>query len=704
MPEVGTDNRELLVTGRGRFIADIAPDDCVDVCFVRSPLPHAVIRSVRLSSSQATWGAELGLQPLSLEAGAMVTTLWHPMPTERVRYVGEPVAMSWGASRYEAEDLAEAISVDYAALPPGTPLHDEAPDDVLFSRSFDSGGVDEAMAQAHLVVERTFKAARQSALPLEGRGVVADHDETSGVTTLWTSTQLPHLVRRGVAHALGAPESSVRVMVPHVGGGFGLKATLYVEEIALAALARRLGTPVRWIEDRTENLLAGTHGHDTRVSLRVAVGVDGRVHAIDADVLADVGAYSVWPGTAVIEPAIAAFSLFGPYALEAVRFRARAAASSRSPVGPCRGIGHNAAVFATERVMDVVAAELGIDPLEVRRRNAVRDFPWTSPTGRELDSGDYLALIRRLEEASNYQGLLREQAQARSEGRLVGIGVSLFNEITASGSADYRRRGVTSVPGTDAARVVVTAEGRVEIYTSAADAGQGHAETYRTLAERELGLRPEEVDVIEGDTALCPEGSGTFISRGAVGVMESVVEALRKAAKEDFEPGTDVTHVHDPSQVYPSGAHLAVVEVDPVGHVPHVVRYVAIEDCGRMLDRDLVEGQVRGGIAMGIGEMLLEEHTYSEDGQLLTTSLRHYLPPLAPDVPAVEIHHLESLSPITALGSKGVGEAGTIGAFGAIANAVVDAVGPLGAELTELPYSPERILGAVRGEPPRVAS
>lgn len=245
----------------------------------------------------------------------------------------------------------------------------------------------------------------------------------------------------------------------------------------------------------------------------------------------------------------------------------------------------------------------------------------------------------------------------------------------------------------------MTAEGRVEIYTSAAHAGQDHAETYRTLAEREMGLRPEEIDVIEGHTALCPEGSGTFISRGAVGVVESVVEALRNAAKEDFEPGTDVTHVHDPSQVYPSGAHLVVVEIDPVGLVPHVVRYVAIEDCGRMLDRDLVEGQVRGAIAMGIGEMLLEEHTYSEDGQLLTSSLRHYLPPLAPDVPAIEIHHLESPSPNTALGSKGVGEAGTIGAFGAIANAVVDAVGVLGAELTELPYSPERIFLAARGNP-----
>ena len=227
----------------------------------------------------------------------MVTVLWHPLPTERVRYVGEPVAMAWGEDRYEAEDLADAISVDYAPLPPGTPIHDAAPDGVLFSRSVDSGGVDEAMAQAHLVLERTFRTARQSALPLEGRGVVADHDGATGVTTVWTSTQLPHLVRRGVAHALGTDEDLVRVMVPQV-GGFGLKASLYAEEIAVAALARSLGRPVRWIEDRTENLLAGTHGHDTRVWLRVAVGQDGRVHAIDADVVTDVGAYSVWPGTA----------------------------------------------------------------------------------------------------------------------------------------------------------------------------------------------------------------------------------------------------------------------------------------------------------------------------------------------------------------------------------------------------------------------
>ena len=369
------------------------------------------------------------------------------------------------------------------------------------------------------------------------------------------------------------------------------------------------------------------------------------------------------------------------------------------PVGPCRGIGHNAAVFATERMMDVVAAELEIDPLELRRRNAVRGLPWTSPVGKELDSGDYLALLKRLEEESNYRELRREQAEARSEGRLVGIGFSLFNEITASGSADYRHRGVTSVPGTDAASVVVTPAGRVEIYTSAADAGQGHAETYRTLAEREVGLRPEEIDVIEGDTASCPEGSGTIISRGAVGVVESVVEALRKAAKEDFEPGTDVTHVHDPSQVYASGAHLVVVEIDPVGLVPHVVRYVAIEDCGRMLDRDLVEGQVRGAVAMGIGKVLLEEHTYSENGQLLTSSLRHYLPPLAPDVPAVEMHHLESLSPNTRPGQQ----RGRRGRYHRRLRRDRQRRRRRGrctqTELTELPYSPERIFLVTRGNP-----
>lgn len=699
MPRVGAGDGELLVTGRATYIADVAPQNCVEVCFVRSPVAHAAIRSIHLGSGQAVSGAELGLHPVSLEARGLVPVLWHPLPADRVRYEGEPVAMTWGADRYEAEDLAVAVSVEYEALPPGTPVHDGAPDGVLFSRLFDSGGVDAAMAGAHRVLERTFQAARQSPSPLEGRGVVADHDLATGVTTVWTSTQLPHLVRDGVARSLGADEASVRVMVPRVGGGFGLKANLYAEEIAVAALARQLGRPVRWIEDRTENLLTGTHAHDTRLWLRVAVDGNGRVLAIDADIHADVGAYSVWPATALLEPGTAALSLFGPYRVEAIRFRGRAVASNRCPVGPCRGIGQNAAVFATERMMDTIAAELGVDPLELRRRNVVRELPWTSPTGRHLDSGDYLGLLERVEQESDYGNLRRQQTAARSEGRLLGIGICLFNEISGSGSGDYLRRGIASVPGKDAARVVVTAEGHIEIYTSAAELGQGHAETYQALAERELGLRPDQVDVIEGDSRLCPPGTGSVISRGAVGVVDSIVEAMRMAAKEDLVPGTDVTHVHEPSEVYPCGAHLAVVEIDPGGLVPHVVRYIAIEDCGRVIHQDLVEGQVRGAVAMGIGEVLLEEHAYSEDGRLLTTSLRDYLLPLAPDIPPIEVHHVESPSPNTALGSKGVGEAGTIGAFGAVATAVADAIGAAEARLTTLPYSPDRIYAAIREVP-----
>ena len=312
--------------------------------------PRSASTGLDLNTRQGATAAELDLRTITLEAGGMVPVAWRPMALERVRYAGEAVAMVWAEDRYHAEDLAEAVVVDYSPLPAGTPIHDAAPNDVLLSRVLDSGGVDEALAHADLVIERTYRPARQSAVPLETRGVVAEHDKITGVTTVWTSTQLPHLVRRGIAHCMGVDEACVRVIVPRVGGGFGLKANLYAEEIALAALARRLGgVRVRWIEDRTENLLAGMHGHGTQVSLRVGVDSSGRLLAVDAQVLADVGAYSVWPTTAMPEAAVAATSLFAPYVFPAARVLIEAVASNKTPVGPCRGIGQNAAVFATER-------------------------------------------------------------------------------------------------------------------------------------------------------------------------------------------------------------------------------------------------------------------------------------------------------------------------------------------------------------------
>jgi carbon-monoxide dehydrogenase large subunit len=517
-----------------------------------------------------------------------------------------------------------------------------------------------------------------------------------GRLTVHTSSQVPHVVRRGLALALGLDEAAIRVVVPDVGGGFGLKAHLFAEEIVVAALARRLGRPVRWVEDRLENLVAGVHAHDNVVRLRVGVDPDGRLLAVDAEVDSDVGAHSVYPFSASLEPVTAGAALFAAYAPRALRVRARALSSHRCPVGAARGVGTHTAVFATERMLDLVAAELGVDPLEVRRRNALAGLPRTTLSGRALDSGDYAALLDRLDEAAGYAALRAEQAAARSAGRLAGVGVALFNEHSGTGAAEYRARGLSEVSGLDASRVRVLADGRVEVSASSVEIGQGLAETCRHVAARELGVDPGLVDVVMGDTDRCPAGTGAFVSRGAVGLLDSVVAACRAAAERDLEPGTDVVRVVDPRQVFASGAHLAVVEVDPVSWVPRVLRYVAVEDCGTVVDEAAVDGQLRGGVAMGIGQALLEECVYSPDGQPRSATLLDYLVPVAPDVPAVELSHLVSPSPRTALGSKGVGEAGTIGAVAAVANAVADAVAPLGAELTALPCSPNRLFEAAR--------
>ena len=674
-----------LAAGRGAYLADLPRGGALEVVFVRSPLPHARLGAIAGAGATA---ADLGLGDLA--AGP------RPQPAlarGRVRYVGEPVAVVWAEDRYRAEDRAERVEVEY------DPLDPEPPETLLAQE------LGEPLTVGGRVVERTFRMARQAPLPLETRGVRAEWDGRAGRLTVWTSTQVPDLVRRGLGRSLGLDQAAIRVVAPEVGGGFGLKAHLFPEEVVLAALARRLGRPVRWVEDRTENLLAGHHAHDNQVTLRVAVSDGGRLLGVDAEVVCDAGAYGVYPFTASLEPATVAPALFAAYDVGSLHVRARAHSSHRCPVGAYRGVGTNTAVHATERMLDVVAAELGLDPLELRRRNALRGLPRTTAGGRHLDSGDYLALLDRLAVAAGYDELRRRRAEARRVGRLVGIGLALFNEHSGTGAAEYRDRGLTEVSGLDACRVRVTRAGRVEVFASSVEIGQGLAETCRLVAARELGVDPDRVDVVMGDTERCPPGTGAFVSRGAVGLLDSLVAALRAVAARDLEPGTEAVRTVDPRQVFPSGAHLAVAEVDPVTLVPRVTRYVAVEDCGTVIDEAAVAGQVRGGVAMGIGKVLLEEVVHDGDGQVRTATLLDYLVPLAADVPAVEIAHLVSPSPRTALGSKGVGEAGTIGAFGAVANAVADAVAPLGAELRRLPYSPERIFEAVeatrREAPPR---
>ena len=670
-----SDRLTRLAAGRGAYLADLPHEGALEVAFVRSPYPHARLGPITGAGATA---ADLGLG--HLPAGPRPHP---PLARDRVRYVGEPVAAVWAEDRYRAEDRAEAVDVEYEPLDPEPP-------EVLFEQE-----LGEPVPGAGRTLERMFRMARQTPLPLEPRGVHAEWDEAEGRLKVWTSTQVPHVVRRGLSLALGLEEAAIRVVAPEVGGGFGLKAHVFPEEVVLAALARRLRRPVRWVEDRTENLLAGVQAHDNRVTLRVSAGEDGRLLAVDADVVCDVGAYGVYPFTASLEPATVAPALFAAYEVGALHVRARALSSHRCPVGACRGVGTNTAVHATERMMDVIAAALGLDPLELRRRCALRGLPRTTAGGRHLDSGDYVALLDRLAAAAGYDELRRRQTEERRAGRLVGIGLALFNEHSGTGAAEYRRRGLTEVPGLDACRVRVTGEGRVEVLASSVEIGQGLAETCRLVASRELGVAPERVDVVMGDTDRCPPGTGAFVSRGAVGLLDSLVAALREVAARDLEPGTDVTRTVDPRQVFPSGAHLAVAEVDPVGLVPRVVRYVAVEDCGTVVDEAAVAGQVRGGVAMGAGKVLLEECVTDEDGQVRTATLLDYLVPLAADAPPVELAHVVSPSPRTALGSKGVGEAGTIGAFGAVANAVADAVAPLGAELQRLPYTPARIFAAI---------
>jgi aerobic carbon-monoxide dehydrogenase large subunit len=682
----------MKVRGGAIYLADLELPGALEAAFVRSPVAHATFPAIPLPAGVYDAPA-LGLEPITVAGQGLVASRWPPLAEGHVRYPGEAVAVALAADRHQAEDLAESVFFDYRPVT-GEPLHPEAPDGVLFERHFENGDLGAEFGRATRVIEGTFRTARQTPLPLENRGVAAAPD--AGRLTVWTSTQVPHLARTLIARCLRLPEEAVRVITPEVGGGFGLKAHVFPEEVVVAALALKLGRPVRWIEDRRENLLASAHAHEEEVGIRLALDGEGRFLAVDATVVADIGAYSIFPFSASLEPMTTAQTLFGPYALRAFRFAARGVASSKCPAGAYRGVGMNAAAYATERMVDVVAAELGLDPLELRRRNVVTEFPFRTAAGRNLDSGDYRGLLDRLEAGAGYGELRRRQADGRAEGRLVGIGIGLFNEHSGTGATEYRGRGVTAIPGNDSARVRVSQEGRIEIFTSAAEAGQGHPETYRLLAARELGVDPGLVDVVEGDTDSCPPGSGTFVSRGAVGGLSSLVEALREVAEKDLAPGLDVTRSVDPSQVYPSGAHLALVEVDTTACVPRVLAYHAVEDCGTVVNHDAVEGQVRGGIAMGLGGVLLEEFAYGADGQPLSSTLLDYLVPLATDMPAtVTLEHIESPSPYTALGSKGVGEGGTIGAFAAVANAVADALAPLGVTLTDLPYSPDRIFTAI---------
>jgi len=755
----------------GRYLDDLIVPGALHLAFVRSPHAHAALRNVDARRARALPGvvavlaaAELPLPSIRAEfrGEGYHGAGWPALAQDRVRFVGEAVAVVAARDRYVAEDAVDAVEVAYSPLPVvasaaaalerGSPrLHDAVPENVYFRRTYARGDVEGAFAAAPVIVAGTFHHQRLSGVPLEGRGIAARW-EAGGRLTVWASTQLPHVLRTGLARFLNLPETSVRVCVPDVGGGFGPKMTLYPEDLVACAVARLLARPVKWVEDRRENLLTMTHAREQTIEAAMAADGDGRILGLRAHVISDTGAYPAFPVTAVLEPMGTVQIIPGPYRVPAYAYTTLAVASNKCPLGAYRGVGMGVGIFVTERLMDKVAAATGTDPAAVRRANFVRaqEFPHTSASGLVYDSGDYQKTADAALAAFRYPEARAEQARGRAGGRLVGIGLSAFTEYTGMGSTTFSRRGMVELPGYDGATIKVDEMGTVWAYVSCPSQGQGHETVFAQLVAAALGVDPAMVVIAPADTDLAPAGSGTFGSRAVVaggGALAGAADRIKAKAvevaarlleaspqdvvaegggfsvrgaparrvtwremalaahaaphaglPEGAEPGLEATASYDPPQAaFSNGVHLAMVEVDPHTGQVVVLRYVIAEDCGPLVNPMIVEGQTQGGLAQGVGETLYEDARYDASGQPLAATFMDYLIPAAVETPSAHIVHLSTPSPITVGGFKGMGESATIGAPACIANAVSDA---LGRPVDALPITPERVLAWLREPPP----
>jgi carbon-monoxide dehydrogenase large subunit len=643
-----------------------------------------------------------------------------------VRYAGQAVAAVVAESAYLAADARDRVDVVYAIEAPGE-------GEILFERTLADGDVDAALAGAAVLVSETFRHARCAPSPIELRGILAQPAPDGGLV-VWASTQAPHRLREALASALGLRPDRVRVIVPDVGGGFGLKLHVFPEDLVVAAVARLTGAPAKWVEERRESLAAAAHAREQLVEITAGASRDGRLLGIRAQVTSDAGAFHIYPLTQALEPLGTASILPGPYRVPAYACAITARSSPKPPIGAYRGVGMTMGTFVMERALDLLAERLSLDPAEIRRRNLIsRDaYPFTSASGLVYDSGDFPALLDKALRAADYESLRREQARARWEGRRVGIGISCYTEYTGFGSETFRRRGMRDMVGHEGAILTLEPDGRVCCRPSSPSQGQGHATVIAQLVADRLGVSIERVSVVPIDTASSPDGGGTFGSRGAVALAGSVSLAARllrsrilavaaglmEASPDDLvmadgvvhvrgvsdrsvslariaeaEPGLEATaHVDLQGQTYSGAVHVAVVEIDPETGRVRVPKYVVVEDCGPIINPMLVEGQIHGAVAQGIGEALFESLVYDSGGQLLTATLMDYALPLASSVPCFEIEHLETPSPLTEGGVKGMGEGGTIGSPGAIANAVADAVRDLGVRVTCLPIQSQTLV------------
>lgn len=766
------DGRHL--RGAGRFLADLRFPGMRDIVFVRSQQAHGRIREVSGPEGALPgefWTAQdfEDVAPIVADCAAnpnFKSSDYVLLAKDKVRFVGEPVAIVVGDDRALAEDLADevlvdvdplpaVVDVDAALLPSSALVHEHWSDNQFTSTEGDFGDVNRAARQAAVTVTREYRMGRQAGMPLETRGCVAYYDSRLDQVVLYSSTQFPHVVRSGLARQLGIEERRLRVVAPDVGGGFGVKNNLNPEEVLVAALALRTGYPVRWIEDRWEHLVASPHAREHIYRMTAHAASDGELLGVEAEVLVDVGAYSVWPWTAAQEAGMASGIIPGPYKLRNYRFRTASVATNKSPMGPYRGVARPGACFAIERTVDELAHELGMEPKDVRARNMLRpeDFPYTSVTGKVYDSGDYAASVRGAEAAIGHDQVRQRQhlvnSRAPDEGVRVGIGYASYTEQTAHGQVEWASRGLPVGFGFESATVTIDPSGSVVVRTGIQSHGQGLETTLAQVCGDVLAVEPSRISVMHGDSDVSPYGMGTFASRSmvmaggathraAVRVSEKVKQiaaelcgcavgdvvltegqavtprgSLRLAEvaevaylrvdrlPEGVEPCLEYTERYRPAVetgTFSYSTHVAVVEVDvETGHVK-LLDYGVAEDCGRIVNPMIVDGQIHGGVAQGIGTALYEEIPYNEDGQPTATTLLDYILPGATEVPDMRIEHQETLSPFTELGIKGMGEGGAIAPPAAIANAITDALHPYNVSIDVTPMTPLRVWEAIHKE------
>jgi carbon-monoxide dehydrogenase large subunit len=781
-----------LIKGLAHYVDDIKLPDTLHVSFVRSIYAHARIANVDISEALKAPGvvavytgkdvAKVGPVPCAAALPDLKVPDHRVLAGDKVYFVGHPIAAVVATGRYEARDAVDLVAVDYEDLPAvvdveaaaagGPVIHEQFGNNIAYKLTAGEGDIDAALSGADHVIRQRMVHQRLAPIAMEGRGVLARYFPGEEELTVWSSTQIPHLLRTQLAIMIGIPENKLRVITPEVGGGFGSKLNVYAEEALMGWISMQLGQPVKWIEGRRENIQATIHGRGQVGYIEVGCNNDGAVTGLRYNVFADLGSYHQLLTPAI--PTLTGLMLSGSYKIPAIQINVTGVFTNKMATDAYRGAGRPEATHVVERAMDLVAAELNMDPVAVRRRNfpAADEFPFKTATGLFYDSGNYEGALAKALQISDYEKLRAEQKAARAAGKIVGIGLSTYVEICALGPSQAMPAG-----GWESATVRIEPTGKVTVLTGASPHGQGQETSFAQIAADELGVDLNDVTVIHGDTSIVQYGIGTFGSRatavGGTAVFIALQRLKEKATKiaahmlqteaaniafedshfsllaaeaaaagevpepivphgeapagalpepqkngkgisiqdialaahiakdlpPDMEPGLSATYFFEPKNfTFPFGTHIAVVEIDRETGDIKFLRYVAVDDCGKVINPLLVDGQIHGGIVQSVGQALYEELVYDEQGQLVTGTLMDYAVPRASMLPWFELDRTETPSPVNPLGVKGVGEAGTIGATPAIVNAVVDALAPFGVRHLDMPMKPEMIWRIVAGQ------